>query len=176
MRRPGPAWRALAAALAVGLAPGAAMALDPGRALSQYVQDHFTDRQGLPEDSVRALVASRRGVLFVGTDEGLARFDGARFSVYDRRSAPALGSNLVYALAEDAEEVLWIGTFDAGLYRLAGGVLSAAALPGPLPSPRINALLADPDGTLWIGTGAGLAGLRGGALSALGTAEGLPSA
>ena len=94
--------RLAALAALVALAPGATFALDPACALSQYVHDRFTDRQGLPENSVRGLLASRRGDLWIGTDEGLARFDGVRFTVYDRRSAPALGSNLIYSLAEDA--------------------------------------------------------------------------
>jgi ligand-binding sensor domain-containing protein len=165
----------LAAALALTAQAAAPAQLQPPP-LSQYVQDVFTDRQGLPQDSVHALLASRRGLLWIGTDEGLARFDGARFTVFDRRSAPALGSNLVYALAEDAEGTLWIGTFDAGLYRLAAGQLTAAPLPSPLPSRRVIALLAEPDGALWIATDAGLARLSGGALTVLGTAQGLPSA
>jgi ligand-binding sensor domain-containing protein len=181
MTRRGRTSRALGAVLALSAAlspsaPAAAAAPARGRTLSQYVQDVFTDRQGLPQDSVHALVTSRRGLLWIGTDEGLARFDGARFTVLDRRSAPALGSNLVYALAEDAEETLWIGTFDAGLYRLAAGQLTAAPLPSPLPSRRVTALLAEPEGGLWIATDAGLAWLAGGALTVLGTAQGLPSA
>jgi ligand-binding sensor domain-containing protein len=99
--RGGAAGLALAAGLAI-LAPGEVAALDPGRGLGQYVHDRFTDRQGLPQNAVRALLSSRRGELWIGTDEGLARFDGVRFTVYDRRSSPALGSNLVYHLAEDA--------------------------------------------------------------------------
>lgn len=156
------------------LAAGPAPALEPSRTLSQVVHRRFTDREGLPANSVRALLASRRGDLWIGTDEGVARFDGLRFTVFDRRSAPALGSNLVYALSEDPSGAIWVGTLDAGLYRLDAGRLSPAPLPAPLPSPQIRTLLDDGKGTLWIGTRKGLARLSGGTLATYGAAEGLP--
>lgn len=168
--------RRAALVLAALAAAGGAAALDPARSVSQLTSARYSTPQGLPQDTVRAMVASRSGVLWLGSDEGLARFDGARFSLYDRRSAPALGSNLVYALAEDEAGVLWIGTFDAGLYRLEGGVLGPARLPAPLPSPVVNALLAAPGGALWIGTAAGLVLLADGGQVTFGVAEGLPSA
>lgn len=156
------------------LAPDRPLALDPTRGLGQYVHDRFTDRQGLPQNAVRAVLRSRRGELWIGTDEGVARFDGARFITYDRRSSPALGSNLVYHLAEDASGAVWIGTFDAGLYRLEAGVVAPARLSTPLPGQQITALLDDGKGTLWIGTRDGLARLSGGELTVFGPAEGLP--
>jgi ligand-binding sensor domain-containing protein len=158
------------------LSPSAARPLDPTRSLSQYVHDRFTDRQGLPQNSVRAVMSSARGDLWIATDEGLARFDGTRFTVYDRRTAPALSSNQVACLAESPSGVLWIGTLEGGLYRLEAGRLEAAALPSPLPSPQVNALLDDGRGTLWIGTKDGLARLSAGKLSTFGAAAGLPHA
>ena len=166
----------LAALLAsTALAPRVSLALDPARALAQYVHDRFTDRQGLPENSVRALLFSRRGELWIGTDEGLARFDGGRFTVYDRRTSPALGSNLVYSLSEDAEGAIWIGTMDAGVYRLESGVVTAASFPKPLPSQQVSSLLDDGHGTLWVGTRRGLARVAEGKMAVFDTTSGLPS-
>lgn len=178
-RRALPPWAGRAPALLLvllALAPGTSTALDPTRALTQYVHDRFTDRQGLPENSVRALLSSRRGDLWIGTDEGLARFDGTRFAVYDRRTAPVLGSNLVYSLSEDARGAIWIGTMNAGVYRLEDGSLEAASFSARLPSQQITSLLDDRQGTLWVGTRGGLARVAGGELRVFTPEDGLPSA
>jgi len=164
----------LALAIIGSLWPRPSGALDPERSLSQYVRDQFTDRQGLPQNSPRALLVSRRGDIWIGTDEGVARFDGARFTVYDRRSAPALRSNLVYSLSEDASGSLWIGTLDAGVYRLEAGRLGPAAFPRPLPSDQVTALLDDGQGVLWIGTRKGLARVEGGEMRTFDLGTGLP--
>src|SRR5215212_5220073 len=55
-------------------------ALDPSRALTQYVHDTWSTDVGLPQATVRALLQTRDGYLWIGTEEGLARFDGVRFA------------------------------------------------------------------------------------------------
>ena len=58
-----------------------------GRALSQYGMDFWDDRQGLPQNSVQALAQTRDGYMWLGTQEGLVRFDGVRFTVYGRNES-----------------------------------------------------------------------------------------
>ena len=67
-----------------------AYALDPDKALSQYVRDVWRTIEGLPQDSVYALVQTRDGFLWFGTQEGLVRFNGANFVVFDRSNTKAL--------------------------------------------------------------------------------------
>src|SRR5687768_7409970 len=74
--------------LIVGLVPAQTMALTPSKAPSQYVLDSWQLDRGLPQNSPLSLAQTRDGYLWVGTQEGLARFDGARFVVFDRRSVP----------------------------------------------------------------------------------------
>lgn len=116
-RAPGPvvAGTALAAVLASCTAP--AEALDPERRPTQYVQRVWRMEQGLPHDSVRAVLQTRDGYLWLGTYAGLARFDGVRFVVWDNRNS-GLRHNEVRALAEWPAGVLWIGTTAGGLHRL----------------------------------------------------------
>ena len=61
---------------------------------------------------MRAIVQTRDGYLWVGTLDGLARFDRVRFTVFNRANTPAFPSNRVLALYEDCEGVLWIGLTD----------------------------------------------------------------
>ena len=75
----------------------------PVRALSQYGYDAWDDRQGLPQNTVQAIAQSTDGYLWVGTQEGVVRFDGVRFTVYGRESGPALARPYVWALAADPD-------------------------------------------------------------------------
>ena len=70
------------------------MALDPRKALTQYIHDVWQTEQGLPQNAVEALCQTRDGYLWLGTQEGLVRFDGVRFTVFDRRNTPGLHTHL----------------------------------------------------------------------------------
>ena len=62
-----------------------AFALDPAKAITQYGHDVWQIEQGLPQNSVLAILQSRDGYLWLGTDEGLVRFDGVRFTLFDKK-------------------------------------------------------------------------------------------
>src|SRR5687768_13183401 len=70
--------------------PRPAEALDPYRALTQYVQDTWDTRDGLPRNYVKAILQTHDGYLWIGTQAGLVRFDGARFTIYNSTNTPAL--------------------------------------------------------------------------------------
>jgi ligand-binding sensor domain-containing protein len=57
-----------------------ALALDPHQPASSYLRTDFTVEDGLPDNQVNALAQTRNGFLWVGTDGGLARFDGEHFT------------------------------------------------------------------------------------------------
>jgi len=69
--------------------------------------------QGLPQTSVRALAQTRDGYLWVGSEDGVARFDGVRFVSFGLREGLRSGS--VRVLFEDSRGALWIGTVGGGL-------------------------------------------------------------
>lgn len=145
-----------AALLLVGLAAPAA-ALDPHLAITQYRRDVWKAREGLPQSSVEALAQTADGYLWLGTQEGLARFDGVRFVVFDKTNTKALHHNRVTALLADREGSLWIGTEGGGVTRLlAGGFVAFGATEG-LPNQRVRCLAQDTTGSVWAGTDGGLA-------------------
>ena len=114
------------AAMLCGLLAREAAALEPSRAVRHYAQRDLGTREGLPQGSVESLAQTPDGYLWLGTQEGLARHDGVRTQVFDRRSAPALPHNRIMALAVDARGALWIGT-EEGLARLHDGVFTRIA-------------------------------------------------
>jgi ligand-binding sensor domain-containing protein len=76
---------------------------------SPYRFDHWTTDNGLPQNTVRAIVQTRDGYLWLTTFDGLARFDGVRFTVFDKSNTPAITNNRFTALYEDRDGTLWAG-------------------------------------------------------------------
>jgi signal transduction histidine kinase/ligand-binding sensor domain-containing protein len=107
------------------LQPATTLALDPARLITQYGLDIWLTRDGLPQNSVKAIVQTRDGYLWLGTSGGLARFDGVRFAIFNRANTPQLRDSRITALAEGPDGSLWIGTAAGGLIRLKDGVFQA---------------------------------------------------
>ena len=148
-------------------------ALDPSTPISQYIHEVWQTREGLPEVSVGALAFTKDGYLWVGTQGGLARFDGVRFKVFDRGNTPALRSNYITSLAANPDGSLWIGT-DSGLNVVKDGKLGRYDGTSGFFALSIRALLRDAQGALWIGTaGGGVGRLKDGQLTRYTRKEGL---
>ena len=110
--------------------------------------------QGLPQSPVRALAQTQDGYLWLGSDEGLARFDGLRFVGFGIQQG--IKSGPVSALFEDSNDVLWIGSTDSGLSRWQNNQITTFTKRDGLPADSITALAEDIAGRLWVGTEAGL--------------------
>ncbi|HSP15398.1 MAG TPA: diguanylate cyclase [Thermoanaerobaculia bacterium] len=126
-------------------------ALTPSRTIRQYVHASWQDQ--LPHSTVLALTQTRDGYLWVGTHEGLARFNGSDFTVFDKRNS-ALEAAGISALLEDSGGTLWIGTVTAGLYRLVSGAIVSVRTAGA--DTTIHAIAEDRAGTLWLATNRGI--------------------
>src|ERR1700730_13903852 len=90
-------------------------ALDPTRTLSQYVHRIWQVQQGLPQASIYAIVQTHDGYLWLGTQTGLVKFDGVRFTTIDDLDGVASANMWVTHLLQDDQSALWIGTSHAGL-------------------------------------------------------------
>ena len=88
---------------------------------AQYRIDHWTADDGLPQNSVYGIVQTRDGYLWLATVDGLARFDGARFAVFNKSNSPGIINNRFISLFEDAPGDLWAGTEESGIVRFHGG-------------------------------------------------------
>jgi len=163
---------ALAVFAAFALHVETAAALDPGHPASQYVMQSWDTDQGLPTSSVFAVAQTSDSYLWLATAEGLVRFDGAQFRVFDRRNTPSMGQHDVRALFADGRS-LWIGTRRGGLLRYTDGQFTSFTRDDGLPSDFVLSLAGDRRGTVWIGTSAGLARYTGGRLHVVSKADGL---
>ena len=136
----------------------AAVGLQPTTALAGYGRQSWVMENGLPQNTVHALAQTRDGYLWLGTEAGLARFDGNAFAVFDRNSNPALPSGDIRCLLPTGDGALWVGTSE-GLARWANGDVTIFGARDGLPSDSIRALAEDKSGSLWVYTDAGLARL-----------------
>ena len=76
---------------------------------SNFVTRFWLRENGLPQNKVSAVLQTHDGYLWIGTYNGLARFDGVRFVCYDSGNTPELADSLVTSLFEDKNGTLWIG-------------------------------------------------------------------
>ncbi|HWW59883.1 MAG TPA: two-component regulator propeller domain-containing protein, partial [Thermoanaerobaculia bacterium] len=135
----------------------------------------WTSEAGLPQATIYAIVQTRDGYLWIGTEEGLVRFDGVRFVVIDRQNAPALRSPFVSALYEAPDGTLWIGTYGGGIARLRDGRIEAFH-PELLGADRIREFLTMRDGAIFVATaGGGLVRIDGEKVTRFTVRDGLPS-
>jgi signal transduction histidine kinase/ligand-binding sensor domain-containing protein len=150
----------LALAVWLALAAPALFALNPHKTLAQYSHSVWTEADGLSGDGVRAIAQTTDGYLWIGTNEGLSRFDGYEFTTFSEDDGSLLSSS-VESLAASRDGTLWIGTPD-GLTRYRNGRFTTFTTKDGLPDNSITALLEDHDGSLWIVAGAHLSRLQDG--------------
>ena len=134
--------------------------------------------QGLPQDSVSSVVQTREGYLWLGTYNGLVRFDGARFKIFDTRNTPEFEDSRITSLFKDTDGTLWIGHETGALTQLRAGKFSAVNLGNSWPGGSIFAMGTDVDGVLWMLNREGaLLSLQGAKLVApnVGSGENVPS-
>ncbi len=163
--------------VAIVLLPIFGFPLDPGKQVTQYIHDVWGIEQGLPQNSVSPVYQTRDGYLWLGTQEGLVRFDGSHFNVYDNRSDEQILSNWVRAIYEDRDGNLWCGTHDGGLSCLskAGKFITYTTADG-LSNNTVLSICEDRDGMLWVGTIDGLNRLQNGKFTRYSSKKGLSNA
>ena len=149
------------------------LALDPKKAITQYHLDIWTEREGLPQGSVQTITQTHDGYLWIGTRDGLARFDGVSFTVFRGETTAGLAANDIRALCEDKGGQLWVGTFNGGLSCYADGKFRSYTTQDGLPSNGVLDIFQDRRGNLWFGTWNGLARWDSGRFIHYGTAQGL---
>jgi len=116
---------------------------------SLLFQSWGTD-DGLPQNHATAIAQTRDGYLWLGSYNGVARFDGVRFTVFDSINAPGLRSSRIITLYEDSQGVLWLGHETGELTRYSAGRFEPVALPSSWPREPIDGISEDAAHDLWL--------------------------
>lgn len=140
-----------------------AQPLDPEKRISQYHHEFWQVEDGLPQNSVLAIEQTYEGYLWLGTYDGLSRFDGVRFDVFNSVDYPELGNSYVSSLFESSDSTLWIGTSGSGLFFYKDAKLQKYESERPIPDKNILTITESTDGAIWLGTfGAGVIRIKEG--------------
>ncbi len=158
------------AVLVSGIGSGEAPKGHPEGRLHFHVYD---DQAGLPQNTGRALARDENGFIWIGTSEGVARFDGHTFTPLEMPGSEFFRN--VIALMTDGPDSLWIATAGGGLLHYQGGRFTTHDVNTGLPSNWPVVLARTEDGVIWAGTDSGLARFARGFWTVLGTEAGLPS-
>jgi PAS domain S-box-containing protein len=132
--------------------------LDASRRMTSYTIATWRDTSGLPADSVPALAQTPDGYLWIGTEHGLVRFDGVRFTTFNTTNTPQLRTNEIAALLVSRSGTLWIGTRGGGALTYDGRAFTRV----PVKYRFAAGFAESPDGSIWIGTPLALIRFRGG--------------
>ncbi len=147
----------------------------PWKSPDDYLQTVWTTENGLPQNSVTAILQTGDGYLWLGTFGGLARFDGIRFTTFNTANTPGMKSNRVLSLCEARDGTLWMGAESGEIMSYKDGAATTYTVGDGLPGGYVWALRADGAGTLWIGTQHGLARFRDGKFTTFGPRDGAPA-
>lgn len=166
-------WVIGCSALFLILLPYLSNALDPEKAITQYVHRTWHEETGLPHSAVQDIAQSREGYLWLATLGGLVRFDGDHFEVFNSHNRRILGSDRVLAVCAATDGSVWAVGEGSPLVRIAGPQITQVDTIGAVS----YALEQTRDGCFWVGTyGHGIARFKGRHLIARYTArDGLPN-
>jgi ligand-binding sensor domain-containing protein/AraC-like DNA-binding protein len=136
-------------------------ALDPNTALDKYIHRQWSVKDGLPHDSVTCFAQDTKGFIWVGTDNGLARFDGDDFKIYNKYNTKEIKNNSITSLCATADGTLWIGTDGGGISIFKNNRFKNFSTKDGLPSNFIRLITGDSSRNIRVSTcGGGVFGLR----------------
>lgn len=159
--------------LLAGLAPAAQVTSERDDRCDCYGLTAWTIESGLPAGTVFAMAQDRTGYLWLGTSEGLIRFDGYQFTEWVDTGAPALPGTSVSALITSRDDSFWIAFSDMrGVTRVQAGRLVTYA-GNEVPARSITMLIEDSRGAIWAGGPGGVAVFEQGRWRTIGLDEGL---
>ena len=142
-------------ALGAGLLGVSSASMAAVQADSPYIVEQVPE-EWLPQSSVIAITQARDGYLWLGTLNGLVRFDGIQSTWFTEANTPDLNSSQIVCLYEDSRSNLWVGTSAAGIAIIGSdGSVRSLKAPGADGNQRLVSILEDASGTVWLNTADG---------------------
>ncbi len=130
--------------------------LDPQKKITQYTLDTWKTERGLPNNTILSIAQDHSGYLWLGTAEGLVRFDGRNFTVFNSKNTAEFRDDFVNNLHIDLRGTLWIGTLRGQLLSWERGRFKNHLLADNISGISNYCISEDDRGDLWVGTSDGL--------------------
>lgn len=132
----------------------------------------FSKLQGLRHDQIRSMIQDKIGNIWLGTDDGLTKYDGKFF--YHYTTQQGLNNNLILYVFQDSKDIIWFGTFRGGLTSYDGSRFTTYTTKEGMPDNIVNVIFEDSYGNIWVGTGKGVAKFNGESFTIYDESNGLP--
>lgn len=117
---------------------------------SRYGYQRWTAENGLPQSGIRGIAQTPDGYLWFATLDGLARFDGVRFTVFNRSNTPGIASNFFNAMVRGEQGDLWLSDLGGGLTRMHAGAFHTFTSADGLPTSSVRGITTDTQGHVWV--------------------------
>ena len=125
--------------------------------LNDFVNRNWTTADGLPGMTITAIMQDRKGYLYIGTYDGLVRFDGVEFTTFSHSVDPKYEFTAVRSIFEDRAGNIWVGHNDEGVTCFTpGGEIIKYTTENGLPHNSVRAICEDAENNIWMGTASGL--------------------
>lgn len=125
-----------------------AHAIDPNRAMSQYIRDRWGTERGFPGGPVYSITQTTDGYLWIGTDAGLVRFDGLNFRLVQDLGPTPISTGPVFGLLADGDGNLWVRSWGPMMLLYRGGELKNVRSDLNWPYSAVTAMYGTKDGAL----------------------------
>ena len=139
----------MVAATRVNLAAQSGSTGGVSRASTEFAIETWRSDNGLPQDTVSAVIQTRRGYIWAGTYNGLVEFDGLRFKVFDSSNTKGLANSRITSLLEDSRGNVWIGHDTGEVSRHTDGEFSTVLSKSALTSVPVKDFAEDDKGDVW---------------------------
>ena len=123
---------------------------------SEYVSRNWTAAEGLPGNTITDIIQDNKGYIYIGTYDGLVRFDGVNFYVMNKATIPEFNVVSARCVFEDSKGNLWVGSNDEGLVKISNKTYTVFTMADGLPSNSVRDITEDKNGNIWIGTSSGV--------------------
>jgi diguanylate cyclase (GGDEF)-like protein len=165
---------ALAALCTAATGAGAQTPRPDAADASRFAVAEWGTENGLPSNAVRDIKQTPDGFLWLASYEGLVRFDGIAFRAYGEAEIPGLHRPSFRRLAVDGRGALWAAGESNGVVRLLDGRWKVFTTREGLAGDRVSSVIAGPDGSVWVGTRAGVSRIVGDRVARLALPPGEP--
>lgn len=140
--------------------PDDQISIDPA-----FTYDQWTVENGLPVNSVNDVIQSQDGYIWIGTNDGLTRFDGIQFKIYKSSEFDGLPNNRILDIIEAFDGSIWLKTNRQELVQFKDGVFKQITEKDGLNGDDIHFFSNDSDSNLWIGSSNGVSVYKNGTLT-----------
>ena len=125
--------------------------------INDFVKKTWTTSDGLPGVTITDLIQDNKGYIWIGTYDGLVRFDGVEFKTFCRSTDERYDFASVRSIIQDSDGNLWVGHNDEGVTKITpSGEIKKITTEDGIPNNKVNALCEDKSKNIWIGTSSGI--------------------